>query len=133
MVKNPPAKRCRFDPWVRKIPWERAWQPTPAFSPGESHGQRRLVKSQDMTERLSMHAHTHAQVYKNRLVRTLKYTTGKADINNNNKPTQSKPAAEMKANTRQGKESGTVVVNAFQNIWRRNAHTHFHSKLSSVP
>ena len=21
-------KRCRFDPWVRKIPWRRAWQPT---------------------------------------------------------------------------------------------------------
>ena len=30
--------RCRFDPWVRKIPWRRAWQPTPVFLPGESHG-----------------------------------------------------------------------------------------------
>ena len=29
-------------PWVRKIPWRRAWQPTPAFLPGESHGQRSL-------------------------------------------------------------------------------------------
>jgi len=28
-------KRCRFDPWVRKIPWRRAWQPTPVFLPGE--------------------------------------------------------------------------------------------------
>ena len=28
-------KRCRFDPWVRTIPW-RAWQPTPVFLPGES-------------------------------------------------------------------------------------------------
>ena len=36
-------KRCRFDPWVRKIPWRRAWQPTPVFLPGESHGQRSLV------------------------------------------------------------------------------------------
>ena len=26
----------RFDPWVRKIPWRSAWQPTPVFSPGES-------------------------------------------------------------------------------------------------
>ena len=25
-----------FDPWVGKIPWRRAWQPTPAFLPGES-------------------------------------------------------------------------------------------------
>ena len=33
-----------FDPsWVRKIPWRRAWQPTLAFLPGESLGQRSLV------------------------------------------------------------------------------------------
>ena len=24
-------RRCGFDPWVRKIPWKRAWQPTPIF------------------------------------------------------------------------------------------------------
>ena len=24
-------------------PWRRAWQPTPVFLPGESHGQRRLA------------------------------------------------------------------------------------------
>ena len=36
-------KRLRFDPWVRKIPWKRAQQPTPVFLPGESHGQRSLV------------------------------------------------------------------------------------------
>ena len=36
-------KRCRFVPWVRKIPWRRAWQPASVFLPGESHGQRRLV------------------------------------------------------------------------------------------
>ena len=32
-------KRCGFDPRVRKIPWRRAWQPTPVFLPGESHGE----------------------------------------------------------------------------------------------
>ena len=26
-------KRYRFDPWVGKIPWRRAWQPTPVFLP----------------------------------------------------------------------------------------------------
>ena len=28
-VKNLPARdrRCWFDPWVRKIPWRRKWQP----------------------------------------------------------------------------------------------------------
>jgi len=36
-------KRCKFNPWVRKIPWRRKWQPTPIFLPGESHGQRSLV------------------------------------------------------------------------------------------
>ena len=47
MVRNPPAHtgdtRCGFDPWIRKIPWRRAWQPTPVFLPGKSHGQRSLV------------------------------------------------------------------------------------------
>ena len=28
-------KRRGFHPWVRKIPWRRAWQFTPVFSPGE--------------------------------------------------------------------------------------------------
>ena len=36
-------KRCRFNPWVRKVPWRKAWQTTRVFLPGESHGQRRLV------------------------------------------------------------------------------------------
>ena len=36
-------KKHRFHPWVRNIPWRRAWQPTPVFLPGESHGQRSLV------------------------------------------------------------------------------------------
>ena len=36
-------KRNRFNPLVRKIPWKRKWQPTPAFLPGKFHGQRSLV------------------------------------------------------------------------------------------
>ena len=47
MVKNPSANaedmRHGFNPWVRKIPWRRGWQPTPVFLPGESHGQKSLV------------------------------------------------------------------------------------------
>ena len=34
---------CRFNPWVGKITWRRAWHPTPAFLPGEFHGQRSLA------------------------------------------------------------------------------------------
>ena len=37
------SKRPEFDPWVGKIPWRRAWQPTPLLLPGESHGQRSLA------------------------------------------------------------------------------------------
>ena len=48
MAKNSPAnagrhKRCRFNPWVKKVPWRKAWQPTLVFLPGESHGQRSLA------------------------------------------------------------------------------------------
>ena len=58
-------KRWGLSPWVGKIPWRRAWQPTPVVLPGESHGQRSLVgyspwghKELDMTEWLFMqHAH----------------------------------------------------------------------------
>ena len=63
-----PACQCKrhnrhgFDPWVRKIPWRRAWQPTPEFLPGESHRQRtrwatvhEVIKSWTRLKRLSMH------------------------------------------------------------------------------
>ena len=37
MVRNPTVMRETWvDPWVGKIPWRRAWQPTPVFLPGES-------------------------------------------------------------------------------------------------
>ena len=37
------AVRPGFDPWVRKIPWRRAWQATLVFLPRESQGQRSLA------------------------------------------------------------------------------------------
>ena len=48
VVKNQPAnaadvKRLGFDPWVGKTQWRRAWQPTPVFLSGESHGQGSLA------------------------------------------------------------------------------------------
>ena len=36
------SRRSRLDPWVRKIPWRRKWQPTAVFLLGESHGQSSL-------------------------------------------------------------------------------------------
>ena len=53
--------RLGFNPWVRKIPWSREWQPTPVFLPGKSHGERSLVghslwghKESDITEQLAL-------------------------------------------------------------------------------
>ena len=54
-------KRHGFDTWVRKIPWRRAWKPTPVFLPEESRGQRslavhRVSKSQTWLKWLTTHA-----------------------------------------------------------------------------
>ena len=56
-------KRHGFNPWVRKIPWRRKWQPTPVFLPGKSHGQRSLVgyspwgqSESNMTEQQEWHS-----------------------------------------------------------------------------
>ena len=50
------CRRWGFEPWVRKIPWRRKWQPNPVFLPAKSHGQRSLtgysslvLKELDMT------------------------------------------------------------------------------------
>ena len=41
--KEPPAtQETWFTPSAGKIPWRRAWQPTPGFLTGESHGQKSL-------------------------------------------------------------------------------------------
>ena len=60
------CKRCEFNPWVRKIPWRRKWQPIPVFLSGKSHGQRSLAgynpcghKESDMTRHNHHHHHHH--------------------------------------------------------------------------
>ena len=37
------CRRCGFNPWVRKIPQRRKWEPTAVFLPGEFHGWRSLA------------------------------------------------------------------------------------------
>ena len=63
------CKRCRFNPWVQKIPWRMEWLPTPVFLLGEFHGQRSLPdyslwghKESDMTEQLT---HTSSEISPN--------------------------------------------------------------------
>ena len=47
VVKKPLANagdvRDGFSPGLGKTPWRRAWQLTPVFLPGQSHGQRSLA------------------------------------------------------------------------------------------
>ena len=51
-------KRCGFDPWVGKIPWRMARQPTPVFSPGkipwtEEPGRLKTIELQKNQTRLN--------------------------------------------------------------------------------
>ena len=60
--------RCRLDPWVRKMPWRRAWQPTPApclGSPVDRGAWRpaaapRVAESGTQLERPRTHARSHS-------------------------------------------------------------------------
>ena len=55
-------ERHGFDPWVRKIPCRRKWQPTPVFVPGRSLGQRSLAGPSPRGHKESDKAeHTHMQ------------------------------------------------------------------------
>ena len=66
------CRRLGFEPWVRKIPWRRKWQPTPEFLSGKSHEQRSLAIVHGVTEsvttellthtRAHTHTHTHTPV-----------------------------------------------------------------------
>ena len=40
--------RPGFDPWIGKIPWRRAWQPTPVPLPGKTHWTEKLGRLQFM-------------------------------------------------------------------------------------
>ena len=62
------TKRCRFDPWVGKIPCRRAWQPTPVFLPGESNGQRSLMGIHRVTKQLNTTERLSVQPSKKRLI-----------------------------------------------------------------
>ena len=67
-VTNLPAmQETGFDSWVGKMPWRRAWQPTPVFLLENPHGQRSLAgyspysnKKSDLTEELSITQHVYA-------------------------------------------------------------------------
>ena len=53
------SRRCRFDTWVRKIPWWKKWKPTPIFLPGKSHQQRSLLGYSQWCHRVEHNWETH--------------------------------------------------------------------------
>ena len=59
------CRRCErrgFDPWVGKIPWRRAWQPTLVILPRKSHRERWGYSFRGVTKgqtRLKQLRHTH--------------------------------------------------------------------------
>ena len=68
-------RRPGLYPWVGKIPWRRAEQPTPVFLLEKSHGQRSMVgrRQSDMTkatkhtrnEKTPLIKHTHIHTHAN--------------------------------------------------------------------
>ena len=75
LSRKEPACQCRrykrggLNPWVRRIPWRRAWQPTSVFLSGESQEQRRgrtifrrVAKSQTQLSNLGF-TRIHIQIF----------------------------------------------------------------------
>ena len=60
------CKRCKFNPWVWKIPLSRKCQPIPVFLPGKFHGQRSLADPLHRVTKswtwLSMHTHIFSKI-----------------------------------------------------------------------
>ena len=61
------CKRCKFNPWLRRIPWSRKWRFTLVFLPGKFHGQRSLGGQQSMGSQRVGHnwvtEHSHDDMY----------------------------------------------------------------------
>ena len=57
------CRKSRFNSWVGKLPWRKAWQPTPAFLPGQSHGQRSLRGYSPWGRKESDRRLTHTQSF----------------------------------------------------------------------
>ena len=58
------CKRHGFDPWVRKIPWRRKWQPVPVFlqileNSLDRGAWRATVHGSQSSLQLSVHTHMH--------------------------------------------------------------------------
>ena len=57
------CKRHGFNPWVRKIPWRRAWQPISIFLPGEFRWTEEPGGLQSIGSQSDL-AHIHREIWK---------------------------------------------------------------------
>ena len=67
---------CRFNCWIRKMPWGREWQPTPVFLPREFNEQRSLAGYNPDWAHGHPHAHVHTHTHSHSLTHSL--TVGRA-------------------------------------------------------
>ena len=141
MVKSLPAiqshRRHGFNPWVRKIPWRRKWQPTPVFLPGKSHRQRSLEgygrKESDTTEAtLRVHTHTHTFKYMSIFLRKswvlttgtpLAHSPAQAEWLLSGNTTRLSPwPCKPNPSLPQGQVQSTWTSIYTQNMWEKNFH-----------
>ena len=103
MVKNPPvhlqSRRLGFDPWIGKICWRRAWQPTPVFLPGESPWTEEPCGLQSIGSERVGHdwATKHSSVHRN-IIKAI-YDKPTANISLNGEKLRASP---LRSGTRQG-------------------------------
>ena len=104
-------KSCRFDPWVWKIPWRRAWKhysSTLAWEIPwtEEPGGLQSVGSQSQTrpKRLSIHARTHARTH----ARERGDTTGRQNVSEKKEYTENRAEVGM----------GDFPELEFRMVWR---------------
>ena len=92
VVMNPPANAGEAGnecivPGFGKIPWQRAWEPSSVFLPGEFHGQRSLAsyspwRCQEL-DMIDLDTHTTYPVFKRECSYECRYThTKHADTEN---------------------------------------------------
>ena len=101
MVKSLPSV-CRtpgFNPWIRKIPLRRKWQPTPVSFPGKFHGWRSLYspwghKESDTIERLHFTSLTNCSSNED-LITDHTIKAKKKLLSSNSQPNQVKEISEM--------------------------------------
>ena len=74
------GRRPGFAAWDGKMPWRRAWQPTPVFLPGESHGQRSPAGCSPWGRRVGHDLASKQQRHDNRAVYTSLSASGSGTL-----------------------------------------------------